>query len=103
MGVGRRQASVLRPAGTLHIYDCDGPEQTFDTVQCCHCQRHWVYVPGSGRKRGFCLKCNGITCGEPACDACVPVEQRLENIEAGRDPLAERPLLIPVTRSISGV
>lgn len=98
---GRREASVLRPSGTLHVFDCDGPEQTFDTVQCCHCGRHWVYTPGSGRKRGFCLKCHAITCGSQKCDSCIPIEQQLENREQGRHPLAERPPMITVTQSFS--
>jgi hypothetical protein len=95
MGVGTRKASVLRPAGTLHSFDCDGPEVHQDTVQCCHCGRHWPWVPGTGEKRGFCLKCNGITCGNSRCDKCVPAEQQIENMEAGR-PVLYRPIVSSV-------
>ena len=96
MSAGMRNASVLRPAGTLHIFDGDGPEQTFDTVQCCHCGRHWVFEPGSGRKRGYCLKCNAITCGNERCDLCVPIEAQIDNMEHGRPVLTERPLIVSV-------
>lgn len=55
-----------------------------DTISCCHCGCVYQWKPGSGKRRGFCLRCNGFTCGTPRCDACIPVEQLLENIEAGR-------------------
>jgi hypothetical protein len=53
------------------------------TVQCVHCGLHirrdmLMYA-------GFCQNCNGFHCGD-GCEACVPTEQMLENIEAGRDP-----------------
>ncbi|MCC6419930.1 MAG: hypothetical protein IT429_16975 [Gemmataceae bacterium] len=54
-----------------------------DTVQCCHCGRIWLWQPGSGRRRGFCTLCGGLTCGTGACDRCVPMEQMIENMEAG--------------------
>jgi hypothetical protein len=95
MAVGAREASVLRPHGTLITFDCDGPEQEHDTVQCCHCGRHWIFVAGSGKKRGFCVQCNGITCGNPVCDRCVPIEQQIENMEKHRDPFY-RPIVSTV-------
>lgn len=64
-----------------------------DTVSCCHCGRVWMWVPGSGRRRGFCQCCNQFTCGSTACDKCVPVEQLLENIEQGK-PLDHRPTIV---------
>jgi hypothetical protein len=53
-------------------------------LQCCHCQKHWVPQPGSGKKRGFCFRCMKVTCGSDRCDRCVPAEQWLENVEKGR-------------------
>lgn len=52
--------------------------QVASTVQCCHCGGHFVMEPGSGRTRGFCLKCMRLTCGHPDCDECVPLERRRE-------------------------
>ena len=54
------------------------------TLQCRHCGRHFVSVKGSGIKRGFCLRCVGVTCGAPGCDICVPFEKRLEYHEKGK-------------------
>ncbi len=70
-----------RPMG--HILNGDGNEIA-DTLQCCHCGGHFQVVPGSGNKRGFCTRCHGVTCGREMCDQCVPAEQQLENMEAGR-------------------
>lgn len=55
------------------------------TLMCCHCGNTWIAKKGSGKKRGLCLCCHGFTCGDPGCDNCVPFEQQLENVEAGRD------------------
>jgi hypothetical protein len=97
-----RSASVLKPHGTLILTPGDGgPVIEADTVMCVHCNRHWVWQQGSGRKRGWCMRCNGITCGLPTCDACVPLEQRLENWEHGR-PTEFRPTVAAVGVNISG-
>ena len=70
-----------------HITVCDPgadkPIMVAGTLQCCHCAKHWVPQPGSGRVRGWCMNCNGPVCG-PACAKCVPIEQYLENVEKGR-------------------
>lgn len=88
-----------RMRGTLISTPIDGgPVVVSDTVQCVHCSRIWKWQVGSGKWRGFCLACNGFTCGTRRCDACVPIEQRLENMEAGR-PLDYRPIRV----SLSGL
>lgn len=69
----------------------DTPIQVGGTMQCVHCGAHWTVIPGSGKKRGWCMRCNGPFCGAQ-CEACVPVEQRLENEAAGR-PLDFRPII----------
>ena len=75
--------SVRRPAGYVEITDPIAGNQGGDTLQCDHCQKHWIVQPGSGMKRGFCLKCNGPTCGKQRCETrCVPFEKELEQIEA---------------------
>lgn len=56
--------------------------QVAETLQCAHCNMHWERQPGSGTQRGFCLKCNAVLCGKPACMAtCRPFEQWLEEVE----------------------
>lgn len=51
------------------------------TLQCCHCNAHFVSIKGSGKIRGFCMRCMRVTCGKPACDPCVPFEARLDHHE----------------------
>ena len=96
--------SALRPSGTVCITTPDGGETQHDTLQCAHCGRHWVVLPGSGRVRGFCLKCMKPTCGAPECDACDPVEAKLQRLEqqyeaakqlAGGALVPSRAILIP--------
>lgn len=72
------------------------------TLSCCHCQHTWILKKGSGKVRGFCTNCMGYTCGNPKCFECVPSEQRIENIEAGRPELAPRPVKILVPEMPSG-
>ena len=85
-----------KESGVLITAPLDGDRivQT-KTVRCMHCGRHWVWVKGSGRRRGFCLNCMGITCGDPRCDPCVHWEQRLENAEQGK-PMNHKPIIVSV-------
>ena len=78
--------SVLRPHATIIINDpgCN-QERHMDVLTCVHCQRAWIVQPGSGRMRGFCGKCNGVTCGSRKCCDCLgPIEKRIELYEAGK-------------------
>jgi hypothetical protein len=68
---------VNKPSG---VFIMDGVE-VGHTLQCCHCNKHYLSVKGSGKRRGFCQYCNKTTCGHPACDKCVPFEEKLELIE----------------------
>ena len=57
-------------------------KQVASTLQCPHCGGHFVSTPGSGKKRGFCFGCHGVTCGSDACEKrCLPTEKMLEEIE----------------------
>ncbi len=62
----------------------DGQEVA-STLQCGHCGRHFVSIKGSGRRRGFCLRCDKVTCGSPQCDICIPFEKQLETMEKQAD------------------
>lgn len=86
-----------KEAGLVTLIDpgADKPLLEVGTLQCCHCGCHWYPQPGSGRVRGFCQNCNGFVCG-PGCSTCVPTEQLLSNMEAGR-PLDFRPICVPVS------
>ena len=78
---GRKTPKI---AGHVWITPEFGPVIEYDTMMCAHCQMHFTVIPGSGRRRGFCMRCGHVTCGQAKCDACVPFEQWLENVEAGR-------------------
>jgi hypothetical protein len=55
-----------------------------DTLTCCHCGYTWIPIKGSGKIRGFCTGCQGVTCGRPECDPCVPLEKKMELYEKGK-------------------
>src|ERR1700680_2968789 len=57
-------------------------EETAHTLQCPHCNSHFISRQGSGARRGFCTNCMAVTCGNPTCDACVPFEKKMEQLEA---------------------
>jgi len=71
------------PAGHVVITSPSGGTAERETRRCAHCGKHWLQVPGSGRQRGLCLRCHGLTCGAKPCDPCLPYEVRIE-IEEGR-------------------
>lgn len=83
-----------RPSGEMTRTGPFGEVKSNATLTCCHCQATWIVKKGSGIKRGFCQNCMGYTCGNPTCEACVPAERQIENIEAGR------PLLTPCPASV---
>ena len=94
--------SAHKPDGFLICTPHDGgPTITRDTIMCVHCNGHWVVIPGSGRKRDFCRRCMGPTCGPecPAGTGCVPWEQHIENMETGR-PLDFVPIQVSVPADV---
>ena len=78
--------SVRKPKGYIQITDsATGIIQDAETLMCSHCQFIWIVQPGSGRQRGFCLNCNGPTCGKRLCETrCLPFEKVIENTEKRR-------------------
>ncbi len=89
------------PGRVMSSYEIVGPllagqDSGGDMMRCVHDGTHWRIVPGSGMVRGFCLRCNGPTCGKRKCETrCIPFEQEIENYErVGRNLaiLAERRL-----------
>lgn len=78
-----REGTRLRPNGYGIMTGPNGIIEA-DTLQCVHCACHWQVKPGSGKIRGFCMRCNGPICGPKCSKKCVPAEQQLENIETGK-------------------
>src|SRR5678815_4811092 len=63
----------------------DGRDVEFDYLQCSHCALQFRVEPGSGKKRGFCTRCNAVTCGAEKCDECIPWKKKFELIESGKE------------------
>jgi len=55
-----------------------------ETSRCVHCGGHFRIVPGSGRTRGYCFLCDGVTCGSRECLEHYPFQKRLEDYESGK-------------------
>ena len=88
-----------RASGTEYTTGIAGELHEGETLSCVHCQFTWSIQRGSVKHRGFCTKCMGYVCG-PACFECVPIERRLENLEAGRPELTPMPASILVPEGI---
>ena len=74
-----------RQTGALLTSRDSGGETERPTLMCCHCQRVWLYMPGSGTARGWCRRCDQPVCGAAPCMAhCMPWEQQMEMMEAER-------------------
>ena len=54
-----------------------------ETRQCVHCGMHFEIVPGSGTRRGYCMACGGVTCGQKIdCETrCQHFESKIEQME----------------------
>ena len=101
-GVKTHSAPISHKRGVLVSSPLDSDKKKeCEFVQCCHCQRLWLYKPGSGKVRGFCLRCMGVTCG-PDCDECVPAMQMIENMEAGM-PWEQARKHRPIKASVPGI
>lgn len=87
--------------GTITTSPHDGgPSLTADVVCCIHCGYMWEYQPGSGRIRGFCMKCNGFLCGRRHCRENVPCRHWLHGLDAverGQSIDAPAKIIVPVS------
>lgn len=84
----------MKADGEIHLVDREtGRTRTEGTYQCCHCARHITIQNGSGKLRGFCLRCHKVTCGRPCCDACVHWRQKEDNLAGGLN-VNHRPVIV---------
>lgn len=92
----------LRPNGFMVWADRESDKVVMaDTFMCCHCGLHEQINPGSGKRRGYCSRCAKFTCGRKCCDVCIPIEQRLDNMDAGLGCWSEyRPITASVPRTV---
>jgi len=97
MYIGKRE--YQKENGYTFLTDLEGRVTNGCTWMCVHCNAHHNVEPGSGKLRGYCTRCDGFVC--PGCaDACVPLEQMLENLEAGMtldQAMRYRPVVVPFT------
>jgi len=57
-----------RPSGQIEItFEHGDPTIHIDLVECVHCRRDFKVSRGSGKRRGFCPRCVGPTCGSKHC------------------------------------
>lgn len=57
-----------KPSAYFVTYDGDGNKIEGEQEQCCHCQYTWTPQPGSGIRRGYCLRCDAHLCGRDECE-----------------------------------
>jgi hypothetical protein len=77
------ESTTRNPHGYGIISEAGEKTTEMDTLQCCHCGAHFFVRPGSGTKRGFCLKCMQVTCGRSECLECLPLGKWLDKVEKG--------------------
>lgn len=71
--------SAPKAKGYVRWFDPSGrTTREADSLQCVHCDLHWIVEPGSGAKRGWCHHCGGPHCGAPGCWTCRPFQQQLD-------------------------
>lgn len=58
-----------KPAAYFVTADGEGHKIEGECRQCVHCQFTWEYHPGSGDRRGYCLRCGGFLCARAECFA----------------------------------
>lgn len=51
------------------------------TLQCPHCDAHFVSLRDSRVERLWCSHCSAVTCGKPECNVCIPYMRKLEILE----------------------
>lgn len=56
-----------KPSGHFSTIDANGNRVEGETYQCIHCQHIWIPQPGSGIRRGYCNKHQGMLCGRQEC------------------------------------
>lgn len=82
-----------KAAGYFETHNGQGYKIEGEVRQCVHCQFLWEYKPGSGTRRGYCMKCQGLMCARPECIAqqkqmtgnnydCITVEEYNNRVRA---------------------
>jgi hypothetical protein len=88
----------MKPHGYFFYTGPNGEQEQGMLFQCCHCGKMHEVRKGIEKKCGRCPKCmggkhGGFICG-PTCAECIPIEQRLENMEHGLPEETPRPVKV---------
>lgn len=79
-----------KPSAYFEAGAADGySKRSGECRMCAHCNFNWEYQPGSGIKRGFCVKCDGWLCGRPECDLLQKALLQQFNLEYGCIPYSD--------------
>jgi hypothetical protein len=71
-----------KASGYIIMDDGNGPVETAATLRCCHGGENFISIKGSGKRRGWCIRCMGVTCGSH--EICSDWRRRLEDYEKGK-------------------
>lgn len=74
-----------------------GDREVAHLLRCCHCSSHFPDVRIPGKERGWCTRCAGPVCPNPACDECVPFFRWLESVERNL-PVGQMPISVYLGR-----
>jgi hypothetical protein len=77
---------VRRPSGYILV---DGQEVAH-TLQCAHCQKHWVVVAGSCKTRGWCIECKKPTCGSEMCNTYHAPREAVLDFQDGNEKVVRK-------------
>lgn len=76
-----------KPSAYGRTLDAKGRVVEVEFRQCAHCQFSWIYKPGSGRKVGLCLYCNGLLCTKclkrewyKTSKGCIPFSEGMDSV-----------------------
>lgn len=74
---------MVRRAGGIGIYTCDGVETIVETRKCCHCQAP-IEIPDPRKLTDYCdwcRNCGSFHCLKQECFTCTPFMKRIEQQE----------------------
>lgn len=73
-----------KPSNYTVYNDPSGKKVEGEMRMCAHCSIRWEYRPGSGKRRGYCKRCNGLLCGKDLCmQYCIPWIDKIDAMEKG--------------------
>ncbi len=72
-----------KASGIILMDEGNGWRATADTIRCAHGGEHFISVKGSGIRRGWCSRCNGVFCGIRHAE-CYDWRRKIDDYEKGQ-------------------